>query len=50
MLDELILDERPDFYIAHRQKVTLDALKKGEIERVQVSQNLPVDKIAAFGL
>lgn len=50
MLDEQLLDERPDFYIAHRQKETLDALKKGEIERVQVSQSLPVDKIAEFGL
>ena len=50
MIDALCLDEQPDFYIAHRQKEVLDALKKGEIERVCISQNLPVDKIAAFGL
>src|SRR3990167_9197669 len=50
MLDEIFLDERPDYYIAHRQEEVLDALKKGEIEGVHISQNLPVDKIAAFGL
>jgi Transposase DDE domain len=36
--------------IAHRQSQTLDSLKKGEIERVRVSQNLPVDRIVSFGL
>lgn len=36
--------------IAHRQRETLDALKKGEIESVRVSQKLPVDQIVGFGL
>jgi hypothetical protein len=37
-------------YITHRQKETLDCLKNGEIECIRVSQKLPVDQIAAFGL
>lgn len=50
MLDEFFPDEQPDYYIAHRQKETIDSLKKGEIERVCVSQKFPVDSIALFGL
>jgi Transposase DDE domain len=37
-------------YIAHRQEVVLDALKKGDLEDLRVSQKWPVDKIVAFGL
>jgi len=37
-------------FITHDQKRTLDALEKGEIERVRVSQRLPVDQIVAYGL
>ena len=37
-------------FIAHRQNETLDALEKGEIECIRVSQKLPVDQIASFGL
>ncbi len=37
-------------YLSHRQTETLDALKKGEIENVRVSQRLPVDQIVAFAL
>lgn len=44
------VDEKESIYIAHRQKETVDALKKGEIKDVRVSQNLPVDKIVSFGL
>jgi hypothetical protein len=37
-------------FISHRQSETLDALEKGEIESVRVSQKLPIDQIANFGL
>lgn len=37
-------------FISHRQKETLDALEKGEIESIRVSQKLPVDRIVSFGL
>lgn len=37
-------------YVAHRPRETLDALKKGEVESIQISQKLPVDQIAAFAL
>jgi len=37
-------------YVSHRQKETLDALEKGEIESIRVSQKLPVDRIVSFGL
>ena len=37
-------------FIHYDQKQTLDALKKGEIESIRVSQKLPVDQIAAFAL
>jgi hypothetical protein len=50
MLDELFPDEQPDYFIAHRQKETIDSLKKGEIERVCISQKFPADSIALFGL
>jgi hypothetical protein len=44
------VDTTEPIYIAHRQKETIDALKKGAITDVRVSQNLPVDKIVSFGL
>lgn len=50
MLESKGVDEKEPIYIAHRQKETLDALKKGEIKDVRVSQNLPIDKIISFGL
>ena len=37
-------------YLAHRQDIVLDALKKGEIEDLRVSQKWPVDEIVAFAL
>ena len=37
-------------FITHSQSETLDALEKGEIESVRVSQKLPVDQIVYFGL
>ena len=37
-------------FIAHRQSATLDKLRGGEIESIRVSQKMPVDQIAAFGL
>jgi len=37
-------------FIAHRQEETLDALQKGEIESIRISQKLPVDRIVSFGL
>lgn len=37
-------------FIRYDQNQTLDALKKGEIESIRVSQKLPVDQIAAFAL
>jgi Transposase DDE domain len=37
-------------FIAHRQKETLDSLKKGEIENIRVSQKLPIDQIVSYGL
>jgi hypothetical protein len=43
-------NEERSIFIWHRQKETLDALKAGEIESVQVSAELPVDKIVSFGL
>lgn len=37
-------------YLAHRQNVVLDALKRGEIEDLRVSQKWPVDQIVSFAL
>ena len=37
-------------FVAHDQKRTLDALEKGEIDCVRVSQRLPIDQIVAYGL
>ncbi len=44
-------DEATDpILIQYQQKDTLDALKKGEIEEIRISQNLPVDRIVGHGL
>ena len=37
-------------YVFHRQKNVIDALLRGEIKDIKVSQNLAVDKIVSFGL
>lgn len=37
-------------YLVHRQSLVLDALKKGEIEDLRVSQKWPVDEIVGFAL
>jgi len=45
--EEVLIDPE---VIHHRQKETLEALQKGEIENVRISKNLPVDRIVEFGL
>jgi hypothetical protein len=37
-------------WIQHRQEDVLDAMKKGDIEDVRISQKLPVDELVLFGL
>ena len=37
-------------YVFHRQKNVIDALLRGEIKDIKVSQSLAIDKIVSFGL